>query len=142
MNSIPLTKVSDDPKDETALTPSDLLIVRSSPTVTLGTFSNADMFRRRWRYVQHLVEMFWRRYIREYIPMLQKRVKWTKEKRSLREGDLVMMMDENAPRKQWHKALVIEAREGRDGKVRSVILRSRGNLFTRPVTKVVPLECD
>ena len=44
VNFRPLTKVSDDPKDEAALTPSDLLIVRSSPIVTLGTFSHADMF--------------------------------------------------------------------------------------------------
>ena len=142
VNSRPLTKVSDDPTDDAAMTPSDLLIVRSSPPVPLGTFSQGDMLRRRWRYTQHLVESFWPRYIREYIPQLQKRMRWTKEKRSLQTGDLVMVVDENSPRKQWPMALIVETRHGGDGLVRSIKLKSKVNIITRPITKVVPLECD
>ena len=100
VNSRPLTKVSDDPSDDAAMTPSDLLIVRSSQPVALGKFCQGDMLRRRWRYTQHLVEMFWRRYLREYIPQLQKRMKWTREKKSVKRGDLVLVIDENSPRKQ------------------------------------------
>ena len=142
VNSRPLTKVSDDPSDDAAMTPSDLLIVRSSQPVALGKFCQGDMLRRRWRYTQHLVEMFWRRYLREYIPQLQKRMKWTREKKSVKRGDLVLVIDENSPRKQWPMALIVETREGRDGLVRSVKLRSKGTCITRPVTKIVPLECD
>lgn len=143
VNSRPLTKVSDDPMDDAAMTPSDLLVIRSSPPVLLGKFTQGDMFRRRWRYTQHLVEMFWKRYIREYIPQLQKRNKWTTERRSIKKGEVVLIMDENAPRKQWPKALVIEAIEGRgDGLVRSLKLKAKGHIITRPITKVVPLECD
>ena len=61
VHSRPLTKVSDDPSDDAAMTPSDLLIIRSSPPVALGKFSQIDMFRKRWRYIQHLVEVFWKR---------------------------------------------------------------------------------
>ena len=142
VNSRPLTKVSDDPSDDAAMTPSDLFIVRSSQPVALGKFCQGDMLRRRWRYTQHLVEMFWRRYLREYIPQLQKRMKWTREKKSVKRGDLVLVIDENSPRKQWPMALIVETREGRDGLVRSVKLRSKGTCITRPVTKIVPLECD
>ena len=142
VNSRPLTKVSDDPSDDAAMTPSDLLIVRSSQLVALGKFCQGDMLRRRWRYTQHLIEMFWRRYLREYIPQLQKRMKWTREKKSVKKGDLVLVIDENSPRKQWPMALIVETRESRDGLVRSVKLRSKGTCITRPVTKIVPLECD
>ena len=142
VNSRPLTKVSDDPSDDAAMTPSDLLIVRSSQPVALGKFCQGDMLRRRWRYTQHLVEMFWRRYLREYIPQLQKRMKWTRERKSVKKGDLVLVVDENSPRKQWPMALIVETREGRDSLVRSVKLRSKGTCITRPVTKIVPLECD
>ena len=142
VNSRPLTKVSDDPSDDAAMTPSDLLIVRSSRPVALGKFCQGDMLRRRWRYTQHLVEMFWKRYLRDYIPQLQKRMKWTRERKSVKEGDLVLVIDENSPRKQWPMALIVETREGRDGLVRSVKLRSKGTCITRPVTKIVPLECD
>ena len=142
VNSRPLTKVSDDPSDDAAMTPSDLLIVRSSQPVALGKFCQGDMLRRRWRYTQHLVEMFWRRYLREYIPQLQKRMKWTRERKSVKKGDLVLVVDENSPRKQWPMALIVETREGRDSLVCSVKLRSKGTCITRPVTKIVPLECD
>ena len=142
VNSRPLTKVSDDPSDDAAMTPSDLLIVRSSQPVALGKFCQGDMLRRRWRYTQHLVEMFWKRYLREYIPQLQKRMKWTRERKTVKEGDLVLVIDENSPRKQWPMALIVETREGRDGLVRSVKLRSKDTCITRSVTKIVPLECD
>lgn len=142
VNSRPLTKVSDDPTDDAAMTPSDLLIVRSSPSIPLGKFSQGDMLRRRWRYTQHLVEMFWKRYLREYVPQLQKRDRWMTQRRSMKSGEIVLLMDENAPRKQWPKALVMEALKGRDGLVRSLSLKSKGRIITRPITKVVPLECD
>ena len=141
VNSRPLTKVSDDPADDAAMTPADLLIVRTSPPVSLGNFSQGDMLRRRWRYIQHLVDMFWKRYLREYITQLQKRHRWANEKKSVKSGDVVLVIDESSPRKQWPKALVLEARDGRDGLVRSLRLRCRGHVITRPITKVVPLEC-
>ena len=74
--------------------------------------------------------MFWKRYLREYIPQLQKRMKWTRERKSVKEGDLVLVIDENSPRKQWPMALIVETREGRDGLVRSVKLRSKGTCIT------------
>ena len=51
VNSRPLTKVFDDPSDDAAMTPSDLLIVRYSQPVALGKFCQGDMLRRRWRYI-------------------------------------------------------------------------------------------
>ena len=47
VNSRPLIKVSDDPSDDAAMTPSDLLIVRSSQPVALGKFCQGDMLRKR-----------------------------------------------------------------------------------------------
>ena len=61
---------------------------------------------------------------------------------TVKKGDLVLVIDENSPRKQWPMALIVETREGRDGLVRSVKLRSKGTCITCPVTKIVPLECD
>ena len=64
VNSRPLTKGSDAPKDEAALTPSDPITVTKGFTVkmvAIQTCLEGD--------VHHRVEMFWRRYIREYIPL-------------------------------------------------------------------------
>ena len=62
VNSRPITKSSDDPKESEALTPNYLLLLRSGPCLPPGSFSKEDSHsRRRWRQVQYLTEVFWRR---------------------------------------------------------------------------------
>ena len=62
VNSRPRTKSSDDPKECEALTPNYLLLLRSGPCLPPGSFSKEDSHsRRRWRQVQYLAEVFWRR---------------------------------------------------------------------------------
>ena len=47
------------------------------------------------------------------------------------------------PRHMWRKAVVYGLLEGRDHKVRTVMLRtSEGGKFSRPVQLVFPLEVD
>ena len=58
VNGRPLTKVSDDPRDLEALTPSHLLLLRSGATLPPGTFKREDLYsRRRWRQVQYLSDV-------------------------------------------------------------------------------------
>ena len=45
--------------------------------------------RRRWRQVQYLANMFWSRWIKEYLPILQNRQKWLMPKRNL--SDIVLV---------------------------------------------------
>jgi hypothetical protein len=47
-------------------------------------FNKADIYsKRRWKQVQYLVDIFWKRWIREYIPSLQRRQKWLQLKRNV-----------------------------------------------------------
>jgi hypothetical protein len=48
-------------------------------------------FLSRWRYLvaQELAESFWRRRLKEYVPTLTERRKWTEKKRNVQVGDLV-----------------------------------------------------
>jgi len=74
VNGRPLTKVSDDPRDPEALTPNQLLLLRSGPEMLSGVFRKGDLYsRRRWQQVQYLSDVFWRRWLREYLPRLQER---------------------------------------------------------------------
>jgi hypothetical protein len=83
MNARPITKVSDDQRDLHALTPNHLLLTQSRQPLPPGVFSKADIYsKRRWRQVQYLVDIFWKRWIREYIPSLQRRQKWLQPKRN------------------------------------------------------------
>ena len=79
VNGRPLTKLSDDPRDLEPLTPNHLLLLRSGSELPPGIFSKEDCCStRRWRQVQYLANVFWRRWIREYLPSLQQRQKWNK----------------------------------------------------------------
>lgn len=88
VTSRPRTKSSDDPSDCEALTPNHLLLLRSGPCLPTGSFSKEDSHsRKRWRQVQYLAEVFWRRWIREYLLKLQARQKWVNPSRSFAVGD-------------------------------------------------------
>ena len=98
INGRPITKVSDDPKDENALTPNHLLLLGSGCSFPPGVFCSNDMYRRKWKFVQHLVNCFWKRWIESYVPELQRRAKWLLPQRNFIVGDLVLIADESTPR--------------------------------------------
>ena len=114
VNSRPLTKMSDDPSDDLPLTPAHFLMTGDGPDLSTGRFSIADKYRRRWRYIQHLTDVFWRRYVNQYIPELQRRQRWTDNKPNFKIGDLVLLVDENTPRRLWPLGLVVDVNMGRD----------------------------
>ena len=97
VNSRPLTKVSDDIRDNSALTPNHFLMVREHVPLPPGQFEEADLLRKRWRAVQHLSNSYWSRWLREYVPELQRRSKWLNKTRNFKVGDLVLMCDEHVP---------------------------------------------
>ena len=77
MNGRPITTVSSDPQDQEPLTPNHLLLLRSESPMSPGLFRREDQLsRRRWRQVQYLADIFWKRWSKEYLPLLQGRQKW------------------------------------------------------------------
>ena len=140
VNSRPITKVSDDPRDGSALTPNHLLLLSECPPLPPGVFRETDVYRRRWRCVQHIANAFWEKWLREYIPELQKREKWLDAKRSLKVGDIVLMVEENSPRGVWPLGLVVETILSGDNVVRAATIRTQSSEFTRPIQKLVFVE--
>ena len=51
-----------------------------------------------------------------------------------------LIMEENTPRNVWPLGVITQVKEGRDGIVRSVCIRTKATTLVRPVTKVVLLE--
>ena len=142
MNGRPLTKVSDDPNDLEALTPNHLLLLRPGPSLPPGVFDETDMYaRRRWRQAQYLSNVFWRRWLKEYLPELQPRQKWNESCRNLASGDIVLIVDDTSLRSSWPLGRVIRVkRNSSDGFVRRVVLKTKSGYLERPVDKVVFLE--
>ena len=138
MNGRPITKLSDDPKD---LSPSHLLLLRESNNLPPGVFIREDVYsRRRWKQVQYMSNQFWCRWLREYLPSLQERHKWTKSKKNVSIGDLVLLTDYNVPRGQWPKGVIQETYPDKHGMVRKVCVRTNNGLFERDIRKICVLE--
>ena len=141
VNSRPLTKVSDDVSDSAALTPNHILLLNHCPVVSPGSFSDSDIYRQRWRCVQHLADVFWQKWLREYLPELQRRSKWRSSKRNAAVGDVMLVQEDHTPRGVWPLGLVTEVKRSSDDKVRSCKLRLKnGSELWRPITKCVFLE--
>ena len=100
----------------------------------------SDTYRRRWRQVQYIVDQFWKRWLREYLPELCRRQKWLRPYPNVKRGDLVLILDECAPRGAWPMGLVEDTKVGRDGLVQSARIRTKSTHLVRPITKLVMLE--
>ena len=97
----------------------NLLQLQPCASVPPGIFEKEDLHcRRQWREAQYLANLFWRRWIKEYLPTLQERKKWSEPK-------------ENYPRGQWPLARVVEVFKGEDGYVRSEKVMTNGTVVTR-----------
>ena len=69
LNSRPITKASTDPNDLEALTPNHLWFLKTKPSLPPGQFQREDIYaRRRWRQVQYMSDLFWKRWTKEYLP--------------------------------------------------------------------------
>ena len=68
----------------------------------------------RWRAVEALSTMFWKRFIQEYLPMLNIRKKWNREKRDFKENDLVIMKNEHQHCSLWSVGQIILVNKGID----------------------------
>jgi hypothetical protein len=124
INSRPLTYNSSDPNDFTAITPNNFL--RSSSNLCLpGQIHESEMCsRKRWRQSQVLADHLWKRWLKEYLPSLNIRSKWTKDVRDLQINDLVMLMDDTKPRGQWSLGRIVEICKGADDHVRAVKVKT------------------
>ena len=139
INSRPLMTVSGEPGDLKPLASNHILTTKS--TVILpppGKFQQNDVYmRRRWRTVQHLTNLFWSRWKKEYLVVMQERSKWQNPQRNLVEGNIVLIREENAPRNFWSLALVLQVEPDDQGLVRSAVVKTQATTPRRPVNKLI-----
>ncbi|XP_042070053.1 uncharacterized protein LOC121812301 [Haplochromis burtoni] len=141
VNSRPITKASTDPNDLEALTPNHLLLLKTKPLIPPGVFQKGDVYgRRRWRQVQYMSDLFWKRWVKEYLPQLQERQKWQRIGRNFIPGDVVIVVDDSAPRNSWVTGRIVEAISDSKGLVRRVRVKTKTGCLDRPITKVCLLQ--
>lgn len=137
VNSRPLLELSNDPNEPETLTPNHFLIGRSSASAPIGIFDKDDLIlKKQWRAAQHLADLFWKRWMKEYRPTLTKRTKWFRQARNPRIGELVYLADDNQPRGHWPRGIITNVFPGKDGQIRVVDVTTNKNTYRRPLTKV------
>ena len=108
-----------------------------------GIFAENDQFsQKRWRQVQYLSDMFWKRWTKEYLLSLQKRMKWSELQRNVDTGDLVLVVDDSEPRCSWPLGRELEIYPNKDDKfVRVAQVKTKSGTFLRPISQLCVLEC-
>ena len=97
INSRPLGYPSNDPNDPQLLTPNHIILGRATVSVPQSPYRETRDLRKRYEFVQMLVNHFWKSFILEYPPTLMKRAKWRSKTRQLQMGDVVLLVDYSAP---------------------------------------------
>ena len=144
INNRPLTPVSNDPEAPDILTPAMIITQKTTPLPPPpGRFTPDDLHTSQWRQVQYLANVFWARWKKEFLPLLQIRRKWIDVQPNLGVGDLVLLKNQGLHRNEWPRALVTKVFPGDDGMVRKIeVITSRDETkptYIRPVTEVVLL---
>jgi hypothetical protein len=141
VNSRPLSHVSEDASDPQPITPNHLLHLRAPTVFPLGVFDQKDLYsRRRWRQVAYMAEVFWSRWRREYLTTLQCRHKWQQRSRNVKPDDVVLLLNDDALKRQWTLARIIDVRRDSDGCVRAATVKTAAGIFQRPIAKMCLLE--
>ena len=119
VNDRPLTPLSDDPRDFTAITPASLLTPYSSPYCVVGSPQHKDNLRRDYRFNISLSDQFWQKWLEFYLPWQQGRKKWLKMVQNLTPGQLVILtsMEDVSKRGKYQNGRVHEViPQNRNGK--------------------------
>ena len=140
LNSRPLVLITCDDDGIEALTPGHFLIGRpiealpdvSSPDDSISTL-------RRWHLCQGVIRHFWTRWSNEYLNSLRRFAKWNHPSKNVKEGDIVVIQEDNMVPTRWPLARVEKVYYGNDGLARVVNVKTRSGVYRRPITKIAPL---
>lgn len=138
LNSRPLIALSDNAEDPITISPSSFLI-RSSltqlpdPDLSHLKMSNLD----KWQLIQRVSQEFTKRWKKEYLNTLQVRQKWNKSYGNLKEGDLVLIVDDLLPSTKWPTGVVVATYPGQDQRVRVVDVRTPRGIYKRAIQKLI-----
>lgn len=143
VNSRPLTHVSVDPEDPEALTPNHFILLGPAHDPPPGGTTSSDLQgKSQWRRAQKLADMYWARWLREYMPELQHRREPHGRGPPLQVGDIVVIVDNTLPRNTWPLGRVTAVYPGPDGVVRAADVQTKAGFLRRPTKKLVILHTE
>jgi len=143
LNSRPLTYQSSDPRDSVPLTPNHFLHGQMGGQFAPEYVETSTLHPcQRWRKVQDIISQVCRRWLKECVPALNSRPKWTSENCDLKVDEVVLVILPDSPRGRWPLGQVVEVYPGRDGHTRVAKVVCSAKTVVKPITKLIPLGID
>ncbi|XP_038117303.1 uncharacterized protein LOC119769345 [Culex quinquefasciatus] len=143
LNSRPLCPLSADPDSYEALTPGHFLVGQPLNLIPEPGVQHLPMNRLdKWQLVHRHTTDIWSRWRDEYLAHLQPRTKWRTTETNVKEDQLVLVKNDNAPPTQWELARIVKLHPDASGVVRTVTLRRGQAEYLRPVQKICVLPTD
>ncbi|CAH0663689.1 unnamed protein product [Chilo suppressalis] len=137
VNSRPLTHVPTNPNDQEALTPLHFILGSSSGRPFPASLQPSDLCSRQgWRRTLAMADIFWQRWIKEYLPTLcPRRVPGNVP--TLKVGDVVIIADGTLPRSSWPRGRISAVYPGKDGVIRVADVSTPSGILRRPLKKLI-----
>jgi hypothetical protein len=135
LNSRPLIPMSNDPNDLLTLTPNHFLLGDTHLILEPNLLNIKTNYLSRWQNLVKLRQDIWKRWSREYLTQLQQRPKWKNQQANVKEGDMVLLIDEQSPL-HWNMGRIVQLHPGADGLVRVVSVKTLRGTVKRAITKL------
>ena len=136
LNSRPITPVSIDSRKLEALTPNHFLLGQHA--TSFPSLLPEEHFDHKKRSYANAI---WSRWLQEYLPSLNKRVKWqTHYDSTLKTGDLMWVIEPDSPRGYYPLVRIVKLNYGKDGCARSALVKTATREVTRSIVKLAPVS--
>ena len=96
LNERPIGTKTTDPNEGSYLCPNDIILGRATSQVSAGSFEDTCDSRKRWVFVQQIINTFWKKWQRDYFHTLLVRQKWHTASQNLCVEDTVLVQDSTA----------------------------------------------
>ncbi|XP_062537685.1 uncharacterized protein LOC134206012 [Armigeres subalbatus] len=133
VNSRPLTDIPIDHDDSPVLTPNHFLLGSANGLRSWVAFDDSPtLLKNCYMQSQVMANVFWKQWVRDYLPSITRRSKWFIPAKPIAVGDIVLIVDPKLARNCWPKARVIATHEAPDGQVRrATVQTSTGGIYER-----------
>lgn len=142
INSRPLTFIPLDHENDEALTPNHFLLGSSNGTKPPCALDlDGPELRQAWKENQRLTELFWKRFVKDYLPTLTRRTKWIEPVKPLEIGNIAIDFDPAYPRNSYPKVRIIDRIMDSTGQVRRVRVQfAKSSMLWRPASSIGRLD--
>ncbi|XP_063710185.1 uncharacterized protein LOC134838713 [Symsagittifera roscoffensis] len=142
MNARPITTVSSSPEDVDGLTLNHFLLGRAHATMPPLQTQQPSTLSRQWRFAQQLSTNIWKRLMKEFIPTLMPRQRWTTKTPPIKVGEIVWIFQDMTPRGLWPIGRITGNKPTDDDQTRVYTVKVRDKIVSIPAIRLATVSPD